>query len=158
MEKSSPLTTAYNMFVHYKGTCVHFAIIVPPNVLDQCCRLKLAKAFGWENPEDVSSWEFMLPDILDGDVKVHLMEHRAGARFSPTDMFYTSQSKYTSLDKHIFGREEFLEDISKDNSPEQVKLVMRHLERYAMYLGTYEKKSTYNSMRWNKYLTELKRD
>lgn len=158
MDKTSPLTTAYNMFVYYKGTCVHYAIIIPPNVYNQCCRLKLAKAFGWENPEGVSSWEFILPDILDKDVKVRLMEHRAGAKFSPTAMFYTSQSKYTPLDEHIFGREEFLEDVSKDNSPEQVKLVKNHLDRYAMYLGGYEVESRYDSTRWEKHLTELKRD
>ena len=147
MKKSSPLTTAYDMFVHYNGNCMHYAIIFPPNNF-QCCRLKLAKAFGWENPGDSSSWEFILPNILDREVKVHLMEHKAGAMFSPKEMFYTSQSKYTPLNEHKFGSQEFLELASKNNSSEQVKLAMDHLWRYATYLGEYETESRYDSERW----------
>jgi len=157
MKKSPQLTTAYDMFVHYNGNCMHYAIIFPPS-FNQCCRLKLAKAFGWENPEDVSSWEFILPNILDREVKVHLMEHKAGAMFSPKEMFYTSQSSRTPLNEHKFGSQELREYAYENNSREQVRLVMHHLFRYATYLGGCEIESRYDSERWQKHLTKVTGD
>mgnify|MGYP003149179495 CR=1 FL=1 len=153
MKKSSPLTTAYNMWVHYNGTCVHYALIIPYNSSwQQCCRLKLAEAFGWENPEGRSTWEFILPNILDKEVKVHLMQAMSGAKFSSKGMFYSYEKDSTR------NREEFLEYISEDNSPEQVKLIRLHLDRYAAYLGGYEREERYDSEKWKKQLTKVTGD
>ena len=148
-EKSSPLTTAMNMWVHYKGVCYHYALILPPEIYMQSCRAKLAKAFGWENPTGVSSWEFILPKVLDEDIKVHLMQATTGT--------YIHGKGY--LEKELYAdyredRDMLLEDIDiADESKEY--FVRCHLDRFALYLGTPERESRYDSTRWEKYLKKL---
>jgi len=150
MEKSSRLTTAYDMWVWYKKQLTHYALIIPPDSLDQSCRLKLAKAFGWENPEDRSSWEFTLPNILNSKVEVHLMKADSGVKFSPENLFRHYKKH------HIYNRDEFiLEIITDGNTPEQVKLVKKHLDTYSMYLGGVERNSKYDSERWEKQIAKL---
>tara|TARA_B110000858_G_scaffold188471_1_gene234043 strand:+ start:2076 stop:2546 length:471 start_codon:yes stop_codon:yes gene_type:complete len=146
-EKSSPLTTAMNMWVHYKGVCYHYALILPPEIYMQSCRARLAKAFGWENPTGVSSWEFILPKVLDEDIKVHLMQAITGA--------YIHGKGY--LDKELYAdrkqdRDMLLKDIA-DESKRQ--FVRRHLDRFAHYLGTPERESRYDSTKWENYLKRL---
>ena len=149
-EKSSPLTTAMNMWVHYKGACYHYALILPPEIHTQSCRAKLAKAFGWENPTGVSSWEFILPKVLAHDIKVHLMQATLGA--------YIHGKGY--LDKELYAdreqnRDMFLRDINAECDEDTKAFVRRHLDRFANYLGTFERESKYDSTKWENYLKRL---
>ncbi len=145
-EKSSPLTTAMNMWVHYKGICYHYALILPPEIYLQSCRAKLAKTFGWENPPGVSSWEFVLPKVLDDDVKVHLMQAATGA--------YIHGKGY--LEKELYAdRAENRDMLLKDIDDENKDYVRRHLDRFAHYLGIPERPSMYDSTRWENYHKKL---
>ena len=151
-QKSSPLTTAMNMWVHYKGVCYHYALILPPEIHMQSCRARLAKTFGWENPTGVSSWEFILPKVLDEDIKVHLMQATTGA--------YIHGKGY--LDKELYAdreqdRDMLLKDIDAeyDEGYDREYFVRRHLDRFAHYLGTPERESKYDSTRWENYLKRL---
>lgn len=149
IEKSSPLVKAMNMFVYYgDNVWYHYAIILPPEIREQTCRARLAQSLGWTNPQGVSSWEFILPKVLDKDVKVHLMEAVGGGYHNSQDL------REGCIDNLHFHKERncdmFKKDIKVFNDSKVVTFVLRQLNYFVYAIGSTERENKYNPERWDR--------